>query len=542
MPSLLRTHRNTVFCFSVLAAICWHLQAQPATLGKIDFPTSGSPQAQTCFLRAVAALHSFWYEEAADQFRECTRDEPDFMMGYWGEAMTYNHPIWAEQDAESARKVLAKVQVMPKLTAHERAYISAVQVLYGPGDKLRRDIAYSEAMQKIYNNDPNDQEAACFYALSLLGTVRPGDKSFGRQMRAGAIALDVFQKNPNHPGAAHYIIHAFDDPEHAILALPAARRYAQIAPDAHHARHMPAHIFLQLGMWPEEVASNISAWQASVDWVERRGLPLTLRDYHSLYWELYGRLQQGQYREAEKLLEQKRKDMADTQGKANLYTAQMGAAYMIETQRWDLAGQIFSMVGAQDVMTSGGEHAGHAPGPSDAMVAFATGYAAAETGSPGVQPSISALDAIAKSITAPEMRHRARQVEIQKLELEGLAASKMGKHEKAIDTLKKAVALEETNSPPSGPPDVIKPSHELLAEVLLAAGRNQEATQMFAVSLARQPNRARSVLGSARAAQAMGDAQAAAQAYSDFLRLWREADSNLPELAEARKFAKMASD
>lgn len=550
MPSLLRTRRPALACFAileVLAAICGDLQAQPATLGKIDFPTSGSPQAQTCFLRAVAALHSFWYEEAAAQFRECTQAEPDFMMGYWGEAMTYNHPIWAEQDAESARKVLAKIQITPKVTAHERAYISAVQVLYGPGDKLSRDIAYSKAMQKIYNNDPNDLEAACFYALSLLGTVRPGDKSFSRQMRAGAIAMDVFQKNPNHPGAAHYIIHAFDDPEHAILALPAARRYAQIAPDAHHARHMPAHIFLQLGMWPEEIASNISAWQASADWVERRGLPLTLRDYHSLYWELYGRLQQGQYREAEKLLEQKRKDMADTQGKANLYTAQMAAAYMIETERWDLAGRIFSMVGIQDTVTSsggrsGGEHAAHAPGPSDAMRAFATGYAAAATGSPGVDHSISALDTIAKAITAPEMRHRARQVEIQKLELEGLEASKMGNHEKAIETLKKAVALEETNSPPSGPPDVIKPPHELLAEVLLAAGRNQEAAQMFAVSLARQPNRARSVLGSARAAQAMGDEQAAAQAYSDFLRMWREADLNLPELGEARKFAKTASD
>jgi tetratricopeptide (TPR) repeat protein len=550
MPSRLRTPRYALICLAVLevlAAFSGDLQAQPSTLGKIDFATSGSPQAQTCFLRGVAALHSFWYEEAAAQFRECTQAEPDFMMGYWGEAMTYNHPIWAEQDAESARNVLSKIQVTSNLTAQERAYLSAVQVLYGAGDKLSRDIAYSRAMQKIYNDDPHDLEAACFYALSLLGTVRPGDKGFSRQMHAGAIALDVFEKNPNHPGAAHYIIHAFDDPEHAILALPAARRYAQIAPDAHHARHMPAHIFLQLGMWPEEIASNISAWQASVNWVERRGLSLTLRDYHSLYWELYGRLQQGQYGDAEKLLEQKRKDMADTQEKANLYAAQMAAAYMIETQRWDLAGRIFSMVGIQDAVTSaggrpGGQHAAHAPGPSAAMMAFATGYAAAASGSPSVQPSIAALDAIAKGITAPEMRYRAKQVEIQKLELEGLDASRMRNHEIAIETLKKAVALEETNSPPSGPPDVIKPPHELLAEVLLAAGHDQEAAQMFAVSLARQPNRARSLLGSARAAQAMGDAQAAAQAYSDFLLIWREADSNLPELAEARKFAKTASD
>ncbi len=274
MPSVFRACRRSSLGLAAVLLISLalvDLRAQPSTLGKVDFPTSGSPAAQACFLRGLAALHSFWYEEAASQFRECTKAEPDFMMGYWGEAMTYNHPIWAEQDAESARKVLAKIVNTFRLTARERDYIAAVKMLYGTGDKLDRDLAYSRAMERIYKEYPDDLEAACFYALSLLGTVRPGDKGFSRQMRAGAIVMDVYQKNPNHPGAAHYMIHAFDDPEHAILALPAARRYAEIAPEAHHARHMPAHIFLQLGMWPEEVASNISAWQASVNWVERKG-------------------------------------------------------------------------------------------------------------------------------------------------------------------------------------------------------------------------------------------------------------------------------
>ena len=529
----------------LLAAAQGNLAAQSAPLGKIDFPTSGSPQAQACFLRGVAALHSFWFEEAADQFRECTQAEPDFMMGYWGEAMTYNHPLWAQQDAEAARKVLAKIAETPKLTARERAFIGAVRVLYGTGDKLSRDIAYSRAMEKIHQDYPDDLEAACFYALSLLGTVRPGDKGFTRQMEAGAIALDVYQKNPNHPGAAHYIIHSFDDPEHAILALPAARRYAQIAPEAHHARHMPAHIFLQLGMWPEEVASNISAWQASVNWVERRGLPLTLRDGHSLYWELYGLLQQGRYGEAEKLLALKRKDMADTKGKASTYAAEMGGAYLIETQRWDLADRIFSMVGVEGLEhaagdSAAGEHMAHQASPADSTIAFTKGYAAAAGGSAEAEKGISALEASAKAITDPDKRHRVKQLEIQKLELSALAASKRGDHDRAIEAMKKAVALEESNSPPSGPPDVIKPPHELFGEVLLAAGRNQEAAQMFAASLSRQPNRARSVLGTARAAKAMGDAQAAAQAYSEFLRIWREADSELPELAEARRVGKAA--
>ncbi|HEU4386637.1 MAG TPA: tetratricopeptide repeat protein, partial [Blastocatellia bacterium] len=234
------------------------MHAQQSRLGKVDFPTSGSPPAQAHFLRGVAALHSFWFEEALDEFRKATEIEPEFMMGYWGEAMAYNHPLWSEQDTEAARKIIPKIKDSPKLTARERSFLSAVKLLYGDGDKLSRDLAYSKAMEKVYRDNPDDLEAACFYALSLLGTVRPGDKGYLRQMKAGAIALDVYQKNPNHPGAAHYIIHSFDDPEHAILALPAARRYAEIAPEAAHARHMPAHIFLQLGMWPEAALSNES--------------------------------------------------------------------------------------------------------------------------------------------------------------------------------------------------------------------------------------------------------------------------------------------
>jgi tetratricopeptide (TPR) repeat protein len=260
-----------------------------------------------------------------------------------------------------------------------------------------------------------------------------------------------------------------------------------------------------------------------------------LRDYHSLYWELYGLLQQGKYSDAERLLEVKRQDMLASHGNASLYAAQMGAAYLIETERWDLAGRVFSMIGLENPHSapggSTGEHAAHAPGSADAVVTFAKGYAAAATGSPEAARAVTALDTIANAITDPDLRHRAKQVEIQKLELEALAASKKGDHAQAVAAARKAVALEETNSPPSGPPDVIKPPHELCGEVLLAAGRNQEAAEMFAASLAREPNRARSLLGRARAAKAMGNGHS----YAEFLKVWQEADEQLPELAEAQK-------
>ena len=256
----------------VLIGLSFNVLAQESQLGKVEFPTSGSPAAQSHFLRGLAALHSFWYEEALEAFQESTRVDPDFMMGYWGEAMTYNHPLWFEQDPTAARQAIAKIKDLPKLSDRERAYLNAVKVLFGDGDKRTRDLAYSAAMEKIYRSYPDDLDAAAFYSLSLLGLVRPADKSYRLQAQAGAIALEVYQKNPNHPGAAHYIIHAFDDPDHAILALPAARRYASIAPEAHHARHMPAHIFLQLGMWPEAAASNESAWESSDAWMKRKHL------------------------------------------------------------------------------------------------------------------------------------------------------------------------------------------------------------------------------------------------------------------------------
>src|SRR5688500_11281962 len=353
--------------------------AQESQLGRVEFPTSGSPQAQTHFLRGLAALHSFWYEEAVEAFRESTKVDPEFAMGYWGEAMTYNHPLWSEQDPAAARRVLEKIKETPKLTERERAYLNAVKVLYGDGDKRARDTTYSAAMEKIYRGYPDDLDAAAYYSLSLLGLVRSDDKSYRLQARAGAIALDVYQKNSNHPGAAHYIIHAFDDPEHAILALPAARRYASIAPEAHHARHMPAHIFLQLGMWPEAAASNESAWATSDAWMKRKNLSPNVRDYHSLHWLMYVYLQQGRYRKAEDLLALIKKTMSETTYENKLRPgyyennyANMAAAFVIETERWDLATKLFpdssmERSSAPAAVAMGG-HAGHgAPQTSAAL-------------------------------------------------------------------------------------------------------------------------------------------------------------------------------
>ncbi|HKR22472.1 MAG TPA: hypothetical protein VJS17_07755, partial [Pyrinomonadaceae bacterium] len=382
--------------------------------------------------------------------------------------------------------------------------------------------------EKIYRAYPDDLDAAAFYSLSLLGLVRSEEKSYRFQARAGAIALEVYAKNPNHPGAAHYIIHAFDDPDHAIIALPAARRYASIAPEAHHARHMPSHIFLQLGMWPEAASSNEAAWESSDAWMKRKNLSLSVRDYHSLHWLAYAYLQQGRYKKAEQLLSLMKKVMSestyDNKLRPGYYEnnwANMAAAFIVETERWNRTGELFpeSKPGTEQTGTNG-SHGSHDATLRTSMAGrnlpiFIRGLASAVNASPAD------LSAIAG---------------VNKLEVEALNASMKKDHATAIDLMKKATALEEERGAPYGPPTLIKPSHELFGEILLRAGQPKEAAEKFQVALLRQPNRARSLLGLARASAQSGDRATAVATYTKFLDQWKDADADLAELSEARAY------
>lgn len=546
--------RVFTYILSAVVLLTGSMPAQVPQLGTVNFPTSGSREAQAQFLRGVAAMHSFWYEEALEAFRASTKSDPNFAMGYWGEAMTYNHPIWLQQDAEAGRRALANIKSTDKLTPRERAFIEAARILYGEGDKLARDLAYAAAMEKVYRESPEDLEAAAFYSLALLGTVRPGDKGFARQMKAGAIAMEVYRKNPDHPGAAHYIIHAFDDPEHAILALPAAFRYAQIAPAASHARHMPSHIFLQLGMWPEAAASNESAWKVSDDWVRSKKLELSLRDYHSNHWLTYVYCQQGRYEKAEGLVNFLIQTRNEHGPQSIRWYDDTAAAYLIETGRWALAPKFFGVAGgvpaATDAHSHHGSHGAAAPAPQPAQTAvpntmrgmslplFVRAMAAASLGTPEAPSLLEEMRAGREQVKDPYM---ARILEIRELEITALLAASKKNFKDAIEAMKKATALEIEMSPPSGPPSLVKPSHELFGEILLRAGRPKEASEQFAISLSRQPNRARSLLGAARAAVLSDQKTTAIEQYKKFLGIWAQADANLPELREAREYIGQAA-
>lgn len=531
MPWHAGSARLALFLLILGAAVAPPLAAEdrPLHLGAIDFPTSGTPEAERHFLRGVAAMHSFWYEEALAAFRESTRVQPDFLMGFWGEAMAHNHPVWQEQDLEAATAALARMPPSAPATDRERAYLHAIEVLYGEGTKEERDRAYAGAMAELHHRYPEDLEAASFYALALLGAAEHEPRGSRMHIRAGAVALDVSRRNPDHPGAAHYTIHAFDDPDHAILALPAARRYAELAPGAHHALHMPAHIFLQLGMWPEAAAANEAGWKASVAWVRREHLPLGLRDYHSLYWLQYVYLQQGRYREARAVLEQKRDDMtaagSDAEAMATGYERnvsrnydEMVAQYIVETERWEAASSLLPGPGRDDASPS-------------LLALFTRGYASAVLNEPEAGRYLRSLQAV-RSGGEDSRKHGT----IRELTLRAIIAASRGNLEEAIDRMQEAVALEDGTSPPSGPPGTIKPPHELMGELLLSAGRPEEARIYFEAALSRHPNRARALLGAARAAAQAGDRQEALGFYTRLLDVWDRADHGLPGFEEARRY------
>ncbi|MDQ3137187.1 MAG: hypothetical protein M3Q93_06340 [Gemmatimonadota bacterium] len=498
------------------------LGAQAARLGTISFPNSGAKPAQRPFIRGVLLLHSFEYEDAAAAFRMAQRADPDFALAYWGEAMTLTHPVWNEQALDAARAVLGRLAPTAEArrakarTARERGYLEAVEILYGEGSKARRDTLYSGAMGRLAAAHPADLEARTFHALSLMG-LSQASRNVPTYMRAGALADEVFVRNPDHPGAAHYIIHAFDDPIHAPLGLRAARAYSTIAPGADHAQHMTSHIFVAMGMWDETVAANEVASGSG-----RSGWP----PGHYTAWLGYGYEQQGRSAEARRLLETVRPNVGDPpRPPRRAYLLNMRAHYLVTSERWN-----------DSIVTWRLDGTGVGPVPR-AMDAFALGYAALRRGERATADSL--LRALETFATAPPVSDRyGGNVQVPAIlakQLRALLRAADGAGDAAVALVREAAAMEEALPLEYGPPDVVKPTHELLGELLLAQDKPAEAQQEFIRALALAPRRTASLLGLARAATAAGDAAAAAEAYAELRRIWRRADPDLPGLAEVTR-------
>src|SRR5262245_16542592 len=331
------------------------------SLGAIHFEVSqGSPQARALFARGLLALHSFWYDEAVRQFDAAVAADRTMAMAYWGAAMSRCKLLWGDDDLTGMREVLSRIPQSARVTEREQAWLQSLAELMREGDVRTSRRRFAEAMDKLHARFPDD-ESATFLAAALLASIRPEDPdNLAVRKRAGALASAVFEHNPKHPGAAHYLIHAYDTPELAALALPVARAYAQLAPAAFHARHMPAHIFSRLGMWKEAIASCQSAWDASVAAARRDKLPADHHDFHSLNWLVEMPFELGQRKVADAALATFGAAVRGGLGRQNraLYASQV-ASYMMRTGAWSRVDELLSPLDAPALDDGGAEPHGH---------------------------------------------------------------------------------------------------------------------------------------------------------------------------------------
>ncbi len=500
---------HTILAGTVALLLATRVQAQEPRLGSIDFPTSGAAEAQPHFIRGALYLHSFEFGRAAEAFREAQHADPDFALAYWGEAMTYNHPLWGEWDDDAARAALGRLAATPEQrrekapTERERLFLDAVEALWAEGPKAQRDTAYMLAMQHLAEEYPDDHEARSFYALSILG-LSGTTRVVSSYMRAASVVEEVFRDNPEHPGAVHYLIHSYDDPVHAPLGLRAARAYSGIAPDAAHAQHMTTHIFVAMGMWDGVVSQNILA--ADLTW---------WGPGHYTSWLTYGLVQQGRFEDAQRYLVQAWDNMANrSTPSGRSYMASMRAHHVVNAERWNDPSLEWE-IDLSDTQST-----------ARAVDAFAVGLAA-------LQRNDRAPAEASHRRLAGFVREGGDNVKFQVLEkeLRAMLLLDAGKTDDAVALLREAAALEDALPMEFGPPDIVKPSHELLGEVLLEHGRAVDAKREFERALELAPKRARALIGLGRAATAAGDHKTAARAHAALAETWRNADAGLLDRA-----------
>lgn len=511
-------------------------------LGRVNFPVSCNPQAQRKLKRAVAWLHSFEYEEAEQVFTEVTVTDPRCGMGYWGIAMSNYHPIWAPPTAAELKKgssAIEKAKSVGARTQRERDYIAAIEVFYKDSDKLdhrTRAVAYSEAMERLYRRNPSDREAGVFYALTLISAgMMAYDKSYANEKKAAQILNRVLAHEPQHPGGAHYLIHSYDYPALAHLALPAARSYAKIAPASAHAQHMPSHIFTRLGLWQEAIRSNLDAKAAAKAYAVRNHMPGAWDEQlHAMDYLAYAHLQRAQDKQAEGVLDELNKiQRAEPENfkVAYAFTA-IPARYALERRQWNEAAKLTLHPGTL------GAFPWQRFRWAEAHIHFARAIGAARTGNTAaVRQQVERLAAIRQALVEVKGDYDwATQVDIERRVASAWLAYAEGKYEEALRLMRAAAELDDATEKHPVTPGTILPAREQLGELLLELKQPLAALQEFETSLRSAPNRFNGLYGAARAAKLAADQKRAKTYYMKLVALCRQADSIRPEIEEAKAF------
>jgi tetratricopeptide (TPR) repeat protein len=520
----------TIALLSFAASAFAHEDERPGSaagerLGEVSFPIACSEAAQREFNRGVAILHSFYYPDAVKSFTRVSELDPGCSIAHWGVAMSLWYPLWYAPSSETlqqGRAALAQATQHAIKDRRERDYIEAIGAFYRDFETLdhkTRALAYEKAMEQVYQRYPDDDEAAAFYALALQATADPNDKSYAKQRKSGAILEPLYAKRPNHPGVAHYLIHAYDYPELAPRALDAARHYGEIAPAMPHALHMPSHTFIALGLWEDSIQSNLAANAAAknLGWVQE--------ELHTMDYLVYAYLQSGQGRAAADV--KNRIEAIAIREKHTLgmdyAVAAAPARYVIEQRRWVDAAALRPPESTFPATI--------------AITHYVRALGAARSGAlVEAQKDVDKLGQIRDVLSKAKQDYWAKQVEIQRQTAAAWLVWAKGEGTEAVNLMRAAADLEDSSYKNPVMPAYILPARELLGDMLLELQQPAQALVEYEASLRAVPNRFNGLYGAARAAQNAHDQQKAKHYYSELLRICSKGDGDRPELQRAQLY------